>query len=257
MSAICWLPPGSKPVFPPVAHAMAEPNGLLAAGGDLSTDRLLAAYREGIFPWYSDGQPILWWSPNPRAVLFPERVRIPRSLHRVLRSGQFRVSMDTAFERVIRACAAPRKDDEGTWITSEMLHAYERLHRLGLAHSVEVWRAENLVGGLYGVAFGRLFFGESMFSRTNDASKVALVHLCGQLLEWGFPLIDCQQTSAHLQRMGAEDIPRSDFVRLLRQWRDAAAQPSPWRLGWTYTEDFRRVETRRAEHHTAICGHQP
>ncbi len=210
--------------FPDPALAEREPNGLLALGGDLSVARLLNAYRLGIFPWYGPGQPLLWWSPHPRAVLFPERLHITRSLRKSLRNGRFQATADTAFPAVIRACGAPRQGADGTWITPDMLHAYERLAAAGHAHSVEIWREGELIGGLYGVALGRVFFGESMFSRGRDASKVALVHLVDRLLQTGFRLIDCQVSSAHLLSLGAETIPRTRFNHLLDRW---ATQPTP------------------------------
>ncbi|MEK7816145.1 MAG: leucyl/phenylalanyl-tRNA--protein transferase [Pseudomonadota bacterium] len=216
--------------FPPVETA--SPEGLLAVGGDLRPERLLAAYRRGIFPWYSDGQPILWWSPDPRAVLFPEKLKISRSLHKTLRAGKFRVTFDQRFRDVMRACALPRSKDPaaGTWITAAMIEAYTELHRLGHAHSVEAWRGTELVGGLYGVALGGAFFGESMFARETDASKVAFVRLVRQLARWGYTLIDCQLYTAHLARFGAEEIPRSTFLHLLAQ-----AQALPGRRGcWMF-----------------------
>ncbi len=209
--------------FPDPDRALDEPNGLLAAGGDLSPERLLHAYRLGVFPWYSAGQPILWWSPDPRAVLFPERMRVSRSLRKTLRQGRFRVTRDTAFREVMDACAAPRPGSDGTWITPEMLAAYTRLHSLGWAHSVECWRDGRLAGGLYGVAMGRVFFGESMFSRESDASKVALAHLAGQ----GYRLIDCQVESEHLARLGAEPIPRRTFRALLDELTEPEPAPVP------------------------------
>ncbi len=190
-----------------------EPDGLLAVGGDLSATRLINAYRRGIFPWFGDGDPILWWSPDPRTVLVPDRLRVSRSLHKTLRRGRFGVSMDRDFDAVIQACAEPRDEDGGTWLVPDMINAYQRLHAHGLAHSVEVWQNGALAGGLYGVAIGRVFFGESMFTRISDASKVALVHLCRTLSEQGFRLIDCQVLTGHLIRMGARaDIPRSLFA---------------------------------------------
>ncbi len=205
-----WIPRGAPPEsFPDAELALREPNGLLAAGGDLSPQRLVAAYRRGIFPWYGDDQPILWWTPDPRTVLMPGAVRISRSLRKTLNKGVFEVTTDTAFERVIAACAAPRGDGEGTWITREMFNAYNRLHRLGWARSVECWHHGELVGGLYGVAIGRVFFGESMFSRMSDASKAALVHLC----RMDYELIDCQIESDHLFRLGAQTMPRPQFLR--------------------------------------------
>jgi leucyl/phenylalanyl-tRNA--protein transferase len=206
----------------------------------------MAAYRAGIFPWYTEGQPVLWWSPNPRAVLFPDRIKVSRSLRKTLRKDTFRVTMDRAFQSVIRACAAPRGEREGTWITPAMAAAYTHLHITGRAHSVEVWQGEQLVGGLYGVALGRAFFGESMFSRVSDASKVALVHLAGQLRQWGYGIIDCQVESAHLARLGAESIPRREFLRLLDALCDLPGQPAPWRMDEPAPIEFalRREGTR-------------
>jgi leucyl/phenylalanyl-tRNA--protein transferase len=213
---IPWLPP--EPVFPPVERALTEPNGLLAAGGDLSPERILAAYRQGIFPWFSPGEPILWWSPDPRMVLFPAELKVSRSLAKVLRNRPYEVRLDTAFAAVIGACAGtPRDGQHGTWITAEMQAAYGKLHELGYAHSVEVWMDGKLVGGLYGMALGRTFYGESMFSWRTDASKIALAHLCVHLQRRGFGIIDCQMETRHLASLGARPIPRSDFVALLRR----------------------------------------
>jgi leucyl/phenylalanyl-tRNA--protein transferase len=198
-----------------VERALKEPDGLLAAGGDLSPERLLAAYRRGIFPWYSRGQPILWWSPDPRAVLIPSELKVSRSLTKTLRNAGFEVGFDAAFEDVMRSCGERRLRPEGTWISRDMREAYARLHRLGYAHSVEVRRGGKLVGGLYGVALGRVFYGESMFSRERDASKVALKHLCDRLAGLGFALIDCQMATRHLQSLGAKLIPRGEFSALL------------------------------------------
>ncbi len=203
--------------FPDVELALREPDGLLALGGDLTSRRLINAYSRGIFPWYSAGQPILWWAPDPRTVLFPERLKVSRSFKKTLRKQQFEVSFNRAFDRVIEACAGPRSNEPGTWINSEMMAAYRGLHRQGIAHSVEVWHGNELVGGLYGLALGRVFFGESMFSRASDASKVALTRLAGAAVEWGYRLIDCQVYSKHLLSLGAELIPRSEFSRLLRE----------------------------------------
>ena len=223
------LRPDNRRRFPPVEYATAE--GLLAVGGDLSSERLLEAYRHGIFPWYSAGQPILWWSPDPRAVLYPERLKIRRSLKQTLRRGHFCVRFDTAFRDVMLACAAPRDQypGGGTWITDEMIEAYRHLHELGFAHSVETWHDERLVGGLYGVALGGVFFGESMFSRATDASKVALVALAERLRTWGFALIDCQVPSAHLSSLGAEEIPRARFLAELARGLMRSGQPGRWR----------------------------
>ncbi len=203
--------------FPPVEQALRTPNGLLAAGGSLTPARLLDAYRHGIFPWFNPGDPILWWSPDPRTVLFPEEFKISRSLRKTLRSGVYEVRTDTAFERVIRACAAPREAQGGTWITEDMITAYVRLHWMGVAHSVETWRHGELVGGLYGVSIGRMFYGESMFSRSTDASKVALAHLAAQLQRWGYDMIDCQMHTAHLASLGAREIPRAEFVQRVQE----------------------------------------
>jgi leucyl/phenylalanyl-tRNA--protein transferase len=218
--------------FPPVAKALQEPNGLLAGGGDLSPQRLLAAYRRGIFPWYSTGEPILWWSPDPRMVLFPDAIRITRSLAKTLRHANYTVKLDTAFAQVIAACAAtPRSGQNGTWITAEMQQAYIRLHALGYAHSVETWRDGRLVGGLYGVAIGRAFCGESMFSQATDASKIALAHLCRYLVGREFGIIDCQMETAHLTSLGARPIPRDDYlarVAALVEQGDASHAPGRW-----------------------------
>jgi leucyl/phenylalanyl-tRNA--protein transferase len=205
----------------------AEPDGLLAVGGDLSPERLVAAYAAGIFPWYGPGSPILWWSPDPRLVLLPERLHVPRSLARTLRRGRYRVTADTAFSEVIRACAATgRPGQDGTWITADMVAAYERLHALGLAHSFEAWEGEALAGGLYGVSLGAAFFGESMFSRRPDASKAAFVRSVEHLREAGVGLVDCQVRTDHLVRFGAEELPREAFLGRLE-----AALAAPTRRG--------------------------
>jgi leucyl/phenylalanyl-tRNA--protein transferase len=201
--------------FPPVEDALKEPNGLLCAGADLSVPRLLAAYRGGIFPWYSGDEPILWWSPDPRMVLFCDELKIPRSLAKNLRNKGFETRIDSAFAKVIKACAGPRKSETGTWISREMQAAYGALHRAGHAHSFETWLDGRLVGGLYGVAIGRAFFGESMFSRETDASKVALVALVEELRARGCPMIDCQQRTPLLASLGAREIPRREFLRRL------------------------------------------
>jgi leucyl/phenylalanyl-tRNA--protein transferase len=207
-----WISEDSPPdAFPGIESALVEPNGLLAIGGDLAPERLLCAYRQGIFPWYSEGQPILWWSPDPRVVLFPPRLKISKSLRKLLKRSPFEVTLDRAFAAVIERCAAPRPDQDGTWINVAMIEAYLRLHELGHAHSVECWRHGTLAGGLYGVSVGRVFFGESMFSAVSNASKVALAHLCGL----GFELIDCQIPNEHLRRLGAELVPRKAFSALL------------------------------------------
>lgn len=221
----------SELVFPPSGQALDEPNGLLAVGGDLSPARLLAAYRRGIFPWYEAPQPILWWSPDPRSVLFPGRLHVSRSLRRTLRADQFRLSVDTQFTQVMRECARLRGDGLGTWIDEDMIAAYSALHRMGHAHSVEV-RAPSgeLAGGLYGLAIGRVFFGESMFSKISDASKVALVALVDILVRGGFEVIDCQIESNHLNSMGACNIPRADFEHYLAGAVNDAAPSGIWRL---------------------------
>jgi len=206
--------------FPPLEKAMREPNGLLAAGGDLSPERLLAAYRHGCFPWYQEGQPLLWWSPDPRTVLFPEELHVSRSLRKTLRQETFTVTFDRAFQAVIEGCAGPRRYADGTWITTPMQNAYLALHRLGVAHSVEDWQDGRLVGGLYGLAMGRLFFGESMFSRATDASKVGFVALVERLRDWGFKLIDCQMPTQHLASFGARAIPREAFAEALSRYLD-------------------------------------
>ena len=212
---IPWL--NGDVTFPPVNRALREPNGLLAAGGDLSAPRLLEAYRHGIFPWFSVGEPILWWSPDPRMVLIPAEFRISRSLARVLRNTSYEIRCDTAFELVMRSCAAPRGKHNGTWISEDMIAAYCALHETGHAHSVEVWIGGRLAGGLYGVAIGRMFYGESMFSHVSNASKIALAHLARQLERWQFGMIDCQMNTAHLASLGAREIPRSEFIARLQE----------------------------------------
>ncbi|WP_263263814.1 leucyl/phenylalanyl-tRNA--protein transferase [Pseudomonas sp. RIT-PI-S] len=207
--------------FPALNRALRDPNGLLAAGGDLSPERLIAAYRHGCFPWYEDGQPVLWWSPDPRMVLPPAELKVSRSLRKVMRQGRFSVTFDRAFPSVIRACAEPRAYARGTWITPAIEQAYIELHRQGIAHSVETWQGDSLVGGLYGIAMGRLFFGESMFSRATDASKVAFATLTQHLEQSGFVLIDCQMHTAHLESLGAREISRTEFARYLEQHLDA------------------------------------
>jgi leucyl/phenylalanyl-tRNA--protein transferase len=223
---IPWL--DARDPFPPVDEALVEPNGLLAAGGDLSPERLLDAYAHGIFPWFNEDDPVLWWSPDPRMALFPRDLHISRSLRRRIRSGHYSVTFDRAFDAVMEGCAAPRRFQNGTWITDDMPIAYRRLAQLGFAHSVEAWKGNELVGGLYGVALGRVFYGESMFSRRTDGSKVALAYLTRQLDRWKFVLIDCQMATGHLASLGAREIPRHDFVSYVRT---GIAQPgirAPW-----------------------------
>jgi leucyl/phenylalanyl-tRNA--protein transferase len=217
-------------VFPPVAAACSEPNGLLCAGGDLSPHTLLAAYRHGVFPWFEDDQPILWWSPDPRMIIELEGFKPSRSLTKLLRRGVFQVSVDTCFSDVIEACAAPRGADTGTWITAEMQAAYCDLWALGHAHSIEVWEGDALVGGLYGIAIGHQFFGESMFSRASNASKVGLATLATQLNRWGFEFLDCQVANPHLESLGAIEIPRAAFIARIASTCERARTPGHWAL---------------------------
>ncbi|MGE5667016.1 MAG: leucyl/phenylalanyl-tRNA--protein transferase [Betaproteobacteria bacterium] len=227
---IPWL--DSSTPFPPIEAALTEPDGLLAAGADLSPARLVDAYRQGIFPWYGEGQPILWWSPDPRMVLYLSEFRVSRSLRKRLRRREFDLRVDTAFDAVIEACASvPRGQGGGTWITGAMIDAYRRMHRRGYAHSVEAWRGDELAGGLYGLSFGRMFFGESMFARQTDASKVALAGLVGLLRQRDVPLIDCQQETGHLASLGARPIPRERFAQHLRELIHSTAAPDGWRPG--------------------------
>ena len=220
---------GREPIFPDPARA--EPNGLLAVGGDLSPERLVAAYSAGVFPWYSDESPILWWSPDPRLVLDAGRLHLPRSLRKVVRQGRYRITCDEAFDRVVGRCAAQvRPGQEGTWITPEMQEAYRRLHQLGLAHSFEAWEAGALAGGLYGVSLGAAFFGESMFADRPDASKVALVRTVAWLADHGIDLIDCQVRTEHLVRFGAEEIRRAEFLRRLSRALTRPTQSGRWSL---------------------------
>lgn len=225
---IRWLK-GNDP-FPPVEQALIDPNGLIAVGGDLSPARLVQAYARGIFPWFNEDDPVLWWSPDPRMVLFVDEMRVTRSLRKVLRNGPYRVTLDTAFREVMLGCAEPRPDQEGTWITDDMLDAYDELAARGLAHSVEVWDADGLAGGLYGVALGRMFYGESMFSRRSNASKVGLACLVAQLARWGFELVDCQMSTDHLASLGAREIPRADFVARVDRLVRLDPVPGPWRF---------------------------
>ena len=213
-------------MFPPVEQA--TPEGLLAIGGDLSSERLLDAYRRGIFPWYSAGQPILWWSPDPRALLYLDNFKVSRSLKKQLQKNVYHVTLDTSFAEIVTACAAPRKKDPvaGTWITQEMARAYNQLHLMGYAHSVETWCGGRLVGGLYGLALGRAFFGESMFSTMTDASKIALAHLVEVLRQWSYSFVDCQLPSPHILSLGAVEVPRSRFLGEL-----AGAMDAPDRIG--------------------------
>lgn len=232
---IPWLELGDP--FPPVEEALRDPNGLLAAGGDLSTPRLLQAYERGIFPWFGDGDPVLWWSPDPRMVLATDAMRVTRSLRKTIRGGRFHVTADTAFPSVMAACAEPRPDQDGTWITSDVFDAYCTLASLGVAHSIEAWEGSTLVGGLYGVALGRMFFGESMFARRSDASKVALAHLVRQLRRWGFPLIDCQMSTSHLASLGARTVSRAEFLSVVRRCVAEPAVAAPWQLDADLAEE--------------------
>lgn len=228
---IGWLNPGDP--FPPVTQALTDPNGLLCASMDLKADRVLRAYERGIFPWYSEGQPVLWWSPDPRMVLFPENFRLHRSLRKSLRNIPHEVRTDTSFRAVMQACAEPRPEQDGTWISQAIVDAYCELHDAGVAHSVETWIDGELVGGLYGIALGRVFFGESMFMRRTDASKVAFAYLLTQLKRWNFGLVDCQQATGHLASLGAATIPRQRFLdelgRLIHS-NDTPLRPGPWRF---------------------------
>ncbi|MEK7882256.1 leucyl/phenylalanyl-tRNA--protein transferase [Methyloversatilis sp. NSM2] len=223
---IPWLEPGDP--FPPVDMALRDPDGLLAAGLELTPQRILDAYRQGIFPWFSEGQPVLWWSPDPRMVLVPSEIRVTPSMRKVLRNRPYEVRCDTAFEAVMRACAEPREGQAGTWISDHMIAAYGALHMQGWAHSVETWVDGELAGGLYGLALGKMFYGESMFSRARDTSKIALVHLARYLESQGYALIDCQMNTAHLASMGGREIARSEFCRVLSQ-SVQSAHPRRWR----------------------------
>ena len=232
MIRIPILRAGMREEFPDANLALAEPDGLLAAGGDLSPERLLDAYRHGIFPWFSAGEPILWWSPDPRMVFATDRIHVATRLRRWLRGCDWSIRADGAFPEVMRACAAPRHTQRGTWITAEMLDAYQRLHALGHAHSVEVYDTDRLVGGIYGVAVGHMFYGESMFSRETNGSKVALITLCRVLHRWGFPLLDAQVTSPHLLTMGAFEMARREFLERVAELSSRAASPGTWRETW-------------------------
>jgi leucyl/phenylalanyl-tRNA--protein transferase len=214
--------------FPALNRALLEPDGLLAIGGCLATKRLLNAYRHGIFPWFNPEDPILWWSPNPRLVLFPDKLNISRSLRKTMRKQVFSVTIDQAFDKVIAACAKPRKEGAGTWITKEINAVYNKLYQLGIAHSAEAWLNDELVGGLYGVTLGRVFFGESMFHTKTDASKVVFASLVEQLKSWNYQLIDCQMHTPHLESLGAQEIDRNHFATLLDQYCDTPANQSAW-----------------------------
>ena len=219
---------GPSDPFPPVDQALDEPDGLLAAGGSLAVKRLVDAYSLGIFPWFNDGDPVLWWSPDPRTVLHPSRLHVSHSLRKRLKREAFWVTIDRAFPRVLEGCAAPRVQEAGTWLSPAMRRAYTSLHASGLAHSIEVWMDGELAGGIYGVAIGRMFFGESMFTLRVDASKIAMARLCAQLERWGYPLIDCQLETEHLMSLGAEPMPRRRFVREVE--RLVRLSPPAWQL---------------------------
>ena len=235
MIRIPMLEAGGVEDFPPIELALSDPDGLLCAGGDLGAERLLRAYARGIFPWFTAGEPILWWSPDPRCVFDLGTLRASRSLRRFARSSQWRISADRDFGAVMRACAEPRGDGEGTWIDARMIAAYTTLHRLGHAHSVEVWEDERLIGGIYGVALGGVFFGESMFSRTSNASKIALFALARQLSDWGFVLIDGQVRNPHLLGLGAVQIARAQFAHLLERHCTLPHAPRDWTAAWQIT----------------------
>ena len=228
MRLILLDPDQPDQAFPPTQKALKDPNGLLAVGGCLSTTRLLNAYRHGIFPWYSDDEPILWWSPDPRLVLFPEQLNVSQSLRKTLKKQKYTVTIDQAFTQVIRACAQPRQAESGTWITDDIENAYNALHELGIAHSAEAWLDGVLVGGLYGVAIGQVFFGESMFHTATDASKVAFATLVAKLKSWDYKLIDCQVHSAHLASLGAVEIDRTEFNHLIKQYGEQPVNPLAW-----------------------------
>ncbi|MBT8146250.1 MAG: leucyl/phenylalanyl-tRNA--protein transferase [Gammaproteobacteria bacterium] len=235
---MAWLDP-DRIGFPDTDQALTSPNGLLAAGGSLRPEWLIHAYQRGIFPWFEADQPILWWCPDPRMVLFPEELHVSRSLNKLIRNNPFQLSIDEDFAAVITACSEPRLKSEDTWITEELKAAYQTLHALGVAHSVEVWDKDRLAGGLYGVALGKVFFGESMFSRSSNSSKLALVFLVQHLRKWGYELIDCQVATGHLASLGAREIPRREFqVRLTeligRQTRPAYWPATPIKKTWRF-----------------------
>jgi leucyl/phenylalanyl-tRNA--protein transferase len=227
---------GPTDPFPPVARALDEPNGLLAAGGGLAVPRLVDAYSRGVFPWFSEGDPVLWWSPDPRMVLPTDGLHVSRSLARRLRKPDYAVTFDRAFADVLEACAAPRGVERGTWLVPSMIRAYTRLFRSGHAHSIEIWIEDELAGGVYGVALGRMFYGESMFSRRTDGSKIALACLCAQLRRWRFPIIDCQMRTSHLASLGAREMPRREFVALVDRLVREPGRTGPW----TFDPDLAR-----------------
>ena len=240
MSAPYLLNPLNKTDFPDVNLALRDPDGLLAVGGDLSLQRLISAYQQGIFPWFSEGQPILWWSPDPRMVLEPQEIKVSRSLTKKIRQQHFQITFDQQFQNVITECSKSRlvqgtKETE-TWILDDMIEAYLGLHEAGYAHSVECWQDNKLVGGLYGVAMGKVFFGESMFSRLSDTSKISFVYLAKQLERWGYKLIDCQVYSSHLESLGAKIIARKKFINLLQQYASQPVEHNKWKTDSNLTE---------------------
>ena len=245
MSQIPWLDESLQ--FPPLSSALTDPDGLLAAGGDLSPERIVAAYKKGIFPWFSDDQPILWWSPNPRCVVFPKKLHISKSLRKKLNKQLFTVTFNRDFASVMQNCADSRGEEAGTWITEDMLEAYIELHHLGIAHSVEVWNKDRLVGGLYGLAIGRCFFGESMFSTETDSSKIAFVYLANQLSAWNYKIIDCQVENPHLLTLGAETIKRSEFQTILKTNIDILPTPHQWEFSWKWRKAGTIGETEQKE----------
>lgn len=231
MTQLVTLNPGdSNQPFPDVSSALTNPDGLLAVGGCLSSRRIHNAYYNGIFPWYSDGEPLLWWSPDPRLVLYPDQFKLSRSLRKTIKRGEFQVTYDQAFADVIAACAKPRENSKGIWLTQEMQQAYRKLHALGVAHSVEAWHQGHLAGGLYGIGIGRVFYGESMFSLRSNASKVAFATLIECFKTWCYTIIDCQVYSNHLASLGAETIPRRQFIQLLKEYRDQPISKQAWQL---------------------------
>ncbi|MDM8564758.1 leucyl/phenylalanyl-tRNA--protein transferase [Candidatus Halobeggiatoa sp. HSG11] len=226
-----WIPHNAKADdFPPLEQALEHPDGLIAIGGDLTCNRIITAYRLGIFPWYSDNEPILWWSPNQRMVLFPEQLKVSKSLRKTIRKNKFTLTLDQSFRKVIVACAGLRRYQHGTWITNDIQEAYCQLHNKGFAHSVEAWYEGDLVGGLYGIALGKVFFGESMFTKVNDASKVAFTCFVWQLQEWGYELIDCQVASEHLRNFGAKEIPRPKYRKLLDELCEQTGLIGKWKF---------------------------
>ncbi len=247
---------GPADPFPPIDTALESPNGLLAAGGSLGVARLVDAYSRGIFPWFSEGDPVLWWCPDPRMVLATDRFHTSRSLKRRLCKPDYVVTLDRAFRDVLRGCAAPRPHQDGTWLVPAMMRAYERLHQSGIAHSVEVWIGGELAGGLYGVALGRMFYGESMFSRRTDASKVALAYLAAQLRAWSFPLIDCQMQTSHLASLGATEMPRRRFVRLVEELTRQPGREGAWTLDPAISERLGQPSAAAPRSEDSLAAHR-